>query len=99
MIYYNYTAFFGGIMEKLALITGSKETAISLQHQLQVFIEGTVQIDLYVSDEGIVSEIDADYMVFSSQTLFEEVSALNVFDLKKPYVIGNRTVNYDALDL
>ncbi len=86
-------------MEKLALITGSKETAISLQHQLQVFIEGTFQIDLYVSDEGIVSEIDADYLVFSSQTLFEEVSALNVFNLKKPYVIGNRTVNYDALDL
>ena len=90
---------FGGIMEKLALITGSKETAISLQHQLQVFIAGTVQIDLYMSDEGIVNIIDADYMVFSSQALFEEVSALNVLNPQRPYVIGNRTVNYDALDL
>jgi transcriptional regulator with PAS, ATPase and Fis domain len=86
-------------MEKLALITGSIETAISLQHQLQVFLADTVQIDLYVSDEGISSEIDADYMVFSSQALFEEVSALNVLNPNKPYVIGNRTVNYDALDL
>ena len=90
---------FGGIMEKLALITGSKETAISLQHQLQVFLADTVQIDLYMSDEGIVNIIDADYMVFSSQALFEEVSALNVLNPQRPYVIGNRTVNYDALDL
>ena len=86
-------------MEKLALITGSKETAISLQHQLQVFLADTVQIDLYMSDEGIVNIIDADYMVFSSQALFEEVSALNVLNPQRPYVIGNRTVNYDALDL
>ena len=64
-----------------------------------MFLADTVQIDLYMSDEGIVNIIDADYMVFSSQALFEEVSALNVLNPQRPYVIGNRTVNYDALDL
>lgn len=86
-------------MKKLALFTGSKETAKSLHHQLQVFLSDTVQIDHYISDDGILSEIDADYMVFSSQALYEEVRALGILNLKTPHVIGNRTINYDVLDL
>jgi len=84
-------------MDKIALITGSKDTAVALENQLKVFLTDRVQVNLYISDDGIEHFNDETLLVFSSQALHDEVS-LKTKIPKIDKIIGNRTVNYDRLD-
>ncbi len=84
-------------MDKIALVTGSKDTAIVLQNQLNVFLTDKVSINLYISDDGISNFDNESILVFSSQALHDEVSS-KVFIPDVVKIIGNRTVNYDVLD-
>lgn len=86
-------------MKKIALITGSVETAKSLNAQLRVFLPESISIEVYVSDDGIRSVENTDLIVFSSQALYEEVCSMEVLDINVQYIVGIRTINYDALDL
>ena len=92
-----YSLFVGGNMDKIGLVTGSKDTAIVLENQLKVFLTDKVKINLYISDDGIESFSGETLLVFSSQALHDEVlSKINIPPVMK--IIGNRTVNYDVLD-
>lgn len=93
----DYTAFFGGDMKSIALITGSRDTANALLRQLNVFLENQVVMNVYVIDEGIIHTLNEDLLVFSSRTLHDEVAS-QFSATRKPQIIGNRTVNYDVLD-
>lgn len=84
-------------MDKIALVTGSKDTAIALENQLKVFLTDKVKINCYISDDGITHFNDESIMVFSSQALHDEVSEMMIIPSTEK-IIGNRTVNYDMLD-
>lgn len=82
----------------VALITGSKETADVLLRQLNVFLPPSVQVSVYISDDGIDALSNESLLVFSSQALHDEVAErLELPDV--PKIIGNRTINYDMLDV
>ena len=82
----------------VALITGSKETADVLLRQLSVFLPQSVGVSVYISDDGIDALSNESLLVFSSEALHDEVvERLKLPDV--PKIIGNRTINYDMLDV
>lgn len=84
-------------MKKIALVTGSRDTADSLYKQLKFFISDKVIINPYVIDEGITAFNQEELMVFSSQALRDE--AYQILDIPNcRQIIGQRTINYDGLD-
>jgi len=84
-------------MEKIALVTGSRDTADSLYKQLKFFISDKVIINPYVIDEGITGFNNEELMVFSSQALRDEAyQVLSIPQCRQ--IIGQRTINYDGLD-
>lgn len=84
-------------MKSIALVTGSKQTADALVGQLNVFLENQAQLKVYVMDEGSVFEGREEIVVFSSKALQDEVPR-KFYKGHPLQIVGNRTVNYDALD-
>ncbi|MCD4713517.1 MAG: sigma 54-interacting transcriptional regulator [Clostridiales bacterium] len=84
---------------KIALLTGSKETCKSLTKQLKNFLPQTIELDVYMMDEGLGDVSSPDFIIYSSQALYEEVAVLGKIDPTIPFVVGKRTINYDTLEM
>lgn len=86
-------------MKKIALFSGSHETAKSLYRQLRDFIPENFNIKSYVVDDGIKYVEMCDLEIFSSSALFDEIMEMGILNENSPKIIGKRTINYDKLDL
>ena len=84
-------------MYRVALITGSRDTADSLYKQLHFFLNNKVDLHVYVVDEGFDAFSDEELFIYSSQALFDEVKTLIGVPTGK-IIIGHRTINYDSLE-
>lgn len=83
----------------IALLAGSKETCKSLTKQLKIFLPSNIELDAYIVDEGIGDFITPNFLIYSSQALYEEVAIIGKIDPRIPFVVGNRTINYDTLEM
>lgn len=84
---------------KIALLTGSKETCRSLAKQLKNFLPSNIELDAYIMDEGLGEVANPDFIIYSSEALYEEVAVLGKIDPEVPFVVGKRTINYDTLEM
>lgn len=85
-------------MRRLALIAGSKETRDALKRQLENFLPESIDLQVHSFDEGLRPLDSVDLIVYSSEALYDEVSSIAKGAEEIPYIIGNRTINYDALE-
>lgn len=88
----------GDIMKKIALITGSRETAKTLSQQLAHFLRRDMVLASYSVDTGAFYVSDVDLVIYSSELLYMELLDKRCVEASIPLVIGQRTINYDALE-
>ncbi|WP_066299297.1 sigma 54-interacting transcriptional regulator [Bacillus sp. FJAT-29937] len=83
--------------QSLTLITGSSQTKLVLQEQLQQLLGDYVQIEIYATDEGLPAQLTDDYFLFSS-----EVTRLEAHEVcqitGKEMMVGKRTIHHRFID-
>lgn len=85
-------------MAKLALVTGSRATAVTLMDQLSEYFLCQEDVVAYVVDEGIQSHITEGLVIISSQILYQELAQGGLLRSESDLIIAKRTINFDFLD-
>lgn len=85
-------------MKQVTLLAGSKETSNMLEKQLRSFLPAEVELHAHSVDASDLDLIYGDLIIYSSETLYEEVATKYGINHSIPYIVGNRTINYDALE-
>ncbi|WP_057913312.1 sigma 54-interacting transcriptional regulator [Peribacillus muralis] len=81
----------------LILLTGGTKTKHTLHQQLQQLLGDYLHIDSYAVDEGLPAGLEADVILFSSESLKEEVGHIKNMNAAT-FITGQRTVHHEHLD-
>lgn len=84
------------LTKRIAIITGGNATKNRLVLQLEKILEHHAQIQGYAVSEGIENRINADFYVFSSPSLQQEVAQF--LDPSIPRIIARRAVDSTHID-
>lgn len=82
--------------KKIALITGTEGTRVTLKEQLEGYVGDIASIYTYAIDEGITEIITADLVVISTELIYED--AIKYIQNKCPIIIARRVINYSEIE-
>ncbi|MGG4490244.1 sigma 54-interacting transcriptional regulator [Metabacillus idriensis] len=81
----------------IILLTGGIKTKKTLHTQLNQLLGDYLSIKSYAADDGLPADLKADIILYSSESLKEELSHLKNIDAKI-LITGQRTVHHEYLD-
>ncbi|MEG0774714.1 sigma 54-interacting transcriptional regulator [Clostridium sp.] len=84
------------LKKKIALITGTVGTKITLKEQLEIYVEDFAKVDTYAIDEGITKKINADLVVISTELIYDD--AIKFIQNKCPIIVARRVINYSEIE-
>lgn len=82
--------------KKIALITGTEGTRVTLKEQLEGYVGDFANIYTYAIDEGIKEKINADLVVISTELIYED--AIKFIQSPCPFIIARRVINYSEIE-
>lgn len=82
--------------KRIAVVTGSDSTKNRVLQQLEKLIESHAVLDGYVVGQGVANAIEADLIVFTSQSLENEIQTY--IDPKCPKILARRAIDGTHLD-
>lgn len=84
------------VKRKIALITGTEGTRVTLKEQLECYVGDFAKVLTYAIDEGVSEEIKADLVVISTELIYKD--SIKLIANKCPIIIARRTINYSEIE-
>lgn len=84
--------------KSITLVTGSEHTRATLLSQLREYLTDDILISSYAEDGGINHVISDDLIILSSESVEQDLLALDLLDTSCERVVAKRTINYDYID-
>ncbi|KON66644.1 Fis family transcriptional regulator [Peribacillus butanolivorans] len=81
----------------LTLIAGSAKTKQALQEQLEQLLGDYIHVKSHATDEGIPQSLEDKIILYSSDTAYDNSSAMYNVNAEK-IIVGKRTVNHEYID-